>query len=103
MAFRMPSALGSVRGATTWGGAQVLPQEGAEMKLIWLLVGSAVVVLVLSLALLEIVAERVHVEPLSAVSDPDDEAGDRWQDVPVTQRAGSWKIGDLLEASLPGR
>ena len=64
------------------------------MKPIWLLVGSAVVVLVLSLALLEIVAERVHFEPLSTGSDPGDEAGDRWQDVPVTQRAGRWEIAD---------
>jgi hypothetical protein len=104
-ALGIPVACASRRypGATTWGRAQGLPQEDVEMKPIWLLVGSAVVVLVLSLALLEIVAERVHFEPLSTASDPGDEAGDRWQDVPATQRAGSWEIADVLEASLPGR
>lgn len=103
MAFRMPAVLGGVRGAITWDGAQVPPKGGAKMKPIWLLVGSAVVVLVLGLALPEIVSERVRVEPRSAMSDSGDEARGRWQDVPIPQRAGSWEIGDVLEASLAGR
>lgn len=73
------------------------------MKPIWLLVGSAIVVLVLSLALLEIVAERVHFEPLSAALGPADGGGDRWQDPPVVERSGNRDIGDVLEVSLAAR
>ncbi len=72
------------------------------MKLTWVrvLVGSAVVIMLLSLALLEIVSERVRVDqPPAAVSNPGDEATDRGQDVLITQGAGGREVGAGVEYS----
>jgi hypothetical protein len=73
------------------------------MKPIRLLVGSAVVVLVLAFALLEMMADRVRFEPRSGASDPHQEGGDRWQDALGTQRGGGWDMGDVSGASLASR
>jgi hypothetical protein len=51
-----------------------------------ILVSSAVVIILLGLAVLEIVSERVRVDPPSStVLNPDAEPQDRWQDFLVTQ------------------
>ncbi len=71
----------------------------------WLrvLVASAVVVILLSLAILEIVSERIRVEhPPSAVSNPRDEPWDRWQDFLITQEAGGREVGAGVEYSRSG-
>ena len=71
------------------------------MKPLWVLGICVAVALVLSLAVLEIVAERIHVEPLSAVSEPGDEASDSLQEVPTTARDSGGEITDVREARLP--
>jgi hypothetical protein len=59
-----------------------------------ILVSSAVVIILLGLAVLEIVSERVRVDHLSsAVLDPGAEPQDRWRDFLFTQ-------GDLFNLEL---
>jgi len=60
------------------------------MKALWVLVASVAVVLVLSLAVLEVVGERVRVEPLSVASSPGDEAMNSWQDAPMFSQMDGW-------------
>ncbi len=60
-----------------------------------ILVSSAVVIILLGLAVLEIVSERVRVDqPSSAVLKPGAEPQDQWQDCLVTQ-------GDLFNLERP--
>ncbi len=61
-----------------------------------ILIGSAVVMILLGLAVLEIVSERVRVDidqPSSAILNPGAEPQDRWQDFLVTP-------GDLFNLEL---
>jgi hypothetical protein len=71
------------------------------MRPVWLLAGCAIAVLVLTLAVLEIVGGRVRVEPLSAVSDPGDEARDSWQVVPLTARENAGAMVEMEVGSAP--
>jgi hypothetical protein len=68
-----------------------------------IVVASAVVVILLGLALLEIVSEHVRFDPHSAVRDDADEAQDRRQESALPQRAGGWAIGDVVEANRVDR
>ena len=59
-----------------------------------ILIGSAVVLILLGLAVLEIVSERVRVDqPSSAILNPGAEPQHRWQDFLVTP-------GDLVNLEL---
>jgi hypothetical protein len=64
-----------------------------------IVVASAVVVILMSLAFLEIVSEHVRFEPRSDVRDDAGEAADRRQEPVLPQRAGGWAVGDVVEAN----